>query len=231
LPDGRRAVSGSDDARLWDVSSGKELASLRPHLGGGIRALALGPDGRHVLFGTMNGAVWFARLPAVSMNDLAEDYEAAGKFDRAEPLRREVLAQQRKKSGPESTATASALARLSFTLLQQKKYADAEPLLRECLTIRTKHVPDDWRTFDTRSMLGAALSGQKKYAEAEPLLVQGYEGLKQREAKIPTGGKVCLTESLERLVGLYEAMGQKDKAAAWRKKLEEWKAGLKKPKP
>jgi len=28
--------------------------------------------------------------------------------------------------------------------------------------------------------------GQKKHAEAEPLIVSGYEGLKAREAKIPT---------------------------------------------
>ena len=116
-------------------------------------------------------------------------------------------------------------------MLQQKKYADAEPLLRECLAVRTKRMPDDWLTFNTRSMLGAALAGQKKYTDAEPLLVQGYEGMKQREAKIPTEGKVRLTEVLERLVAHYEATAQKDKAAAWRKKLEEWQAELKKPKP
>src|SRR5262249_52026322 len=118
-----------------------------------------------------------------------------------------------------------------WMLLQQKKHADAEPLLRECLAIRTKHIPDDWRTFNARSMLGASLAGQKKYAEAEPLLVQGYEGMQQREAKVPTDAKHWLTEALERLVRLYEAMGQKDKAAAWRKKLEQHKAGLKKPRP
>ena len=48
-------------------------------------------------------------------------------------------------------------------------------------------------------MLGGALLGQKKYAEAEPLLLAGYEGMKQREAKIPPEGKVRLTEALERL--------------------------------
>jgi len=34
-------------------------------------------------------------------------------------------------------------------------------------------------------MLGGSLLGQKKYAEAEPLLLSGYEGMKQREVKIP----------------------------------------------
>jgi len=34
-------------------------------------------------------------------------------------------------------------------------------------------------------MLGEALLLQKKYTEAEPLLLQGYEGMKLREAMIP----------------------------------------------
>ena len=62
--------------------------------------------------------------------------------------------------------------------------------------------------------------GQKKYAEAEPLLLAGYEGMKQREAKIPPQGKVRLTEALERLVQVDEALEKKDEAAKWRKELE-----------
>jgi hypothetical protein len=62
---------------------------------------------------------------------------------------------------------------------------EAEPLLRECLTIRAKTQPDAWLTYKTKSMLGAALLGQKKYADAEPLLLSGYEGMKMHESKIP----------------------------------------------
>jgi hypothetical protein len=67
--------------------------------------------------------------------------------------------------------------------------------------------------------LGGALLGQQKYAEAEPLLLQGYEGMKQREATIPTQGKQRLPEAAERLVALYEATGRADEARAWRAKL------------
>ena len=81
-------------------------------------------------------------------------------------------------------------------------------------------------------MLGEALVGQKQYAAAEPLLVQGYEGMKQREAKMPPQAKdLRLREALERLVQLYGACGKKDKAAEWRKKLEEAKAATKNAKP
>ena len=107
-----------------------------------------------------------------------------------------------------------------MNLLQQKKHANAEQVLRECLPIREKAEPDAWLTFNTRSMLGGALLGQQKYAEAEPLLLQGYDGLKQRQDKIPPAGHVRLTEAMERLVRLYDAWGKKDQADRWRKELE-----------
>src|SRR5262249_13840773 len=117
--------------------------------------------------------------------------------------------------------TAGLMAQLGLNLLAQKKYADAEKTLRDCLAIREKKQPDDWSTFNTKSMLGAALLGQKKYADAEPLLQSGYAGLKQRQDKIPeVVRKVRLTEALERLVQLYEATDNPDEAAKWRKELE-----------
>ena len=81
------------------------------------------------------------------------------------------------------------LAQIGMGLLEQKKWAEAEPLLRECLAIREKTQPDSWVTFNTKSMLGGALLGQKKYAEAEPLLLAGYEGMKKREKTIPPQGR------------------------------------------
>jgi hypothetical protein len=133
---------------------------------------------------------------------------------------------QRKVAGPEAPATTGALAALGLNLLNQEKWGDAEPILRECLEIRQKKAPDDWRTPNTRSMLGAALLGQKKYADAEPLLKEGYEGLQKHVAEIPPQGKVRLTEALERLVRLYVATDRKDEAAALRQKLEEAKKAM-----
>jgi tetratricopeptide (TPR) repeat protein len=112
------------------------------------------------------------------------------------------------------------LATLATFQLAQKKYVEAEPVLRECLAIRTELAPDAWNRFNTQSWLGEALLGQKKYAEAEPLLTAGYEGLKQREATIPLESMSRLPMALERLVLLYEAWGKPDEAAKWRHELE-----------
>ena len=89
-------------------------------------------------------------------------------------------------------------------------------LLRNCLTTREGAMPDSWLTFHSKSLLGGALLGQKKYADAEPLLLAGYEGMKRREKTIPEQGKIRLTEAVDRLVRLYEAMDKKDEVKKWR---------------
>jgi len=66
--------------------------------------------------------------------------------------------------------------------------------LKECLAIREKKEPNNWRTFNTKSMLGGALLGQKNYADAEPLLLAGYEGMKQQEKTIPTQANTPSTD-------------------------------------
>jgi tetratricopeptide (TPR) repeat protein len=165
------------------------------------------------------------------MDNLAGAYELAQTFTKAELLRRDLLTANRKRWGPDHANTASALVGLGAVLVHQKKYTDAEAPLRECIDLRVKLEPKSWLTFNSKMWLGAALLGQQKYAEAEPLLVQGYEGMKQREAKIPAQAKVRLTEALERLVQLYDATGQKDKADEWRKQLEQTKAAAKPPAP
>jgi tetratricopeptide (TPR) repeat protein len=137
----------------------------------------------------------------------------------AEPILRECLAIYEKRD-PNGERTRHARRMIGEALLGQAKYADAAPLLRQSLAIQEEKEPDAWQTFRDRSRLGEAIRGQGQYAEAEPLLVQGYQGMKEREAKIPPRGKVRLTEALERLVRLYEDWNRPAEAARWREKLE-----------
>jgi hypothetical protein len=131
----------------------------------------------------------------------------------------DILAGARKTAPKDSPQLAVVLAQSGLTLLQVQAYAEAEPLFRECLAIREKTQPDDWSTFNTRSQLGDSLVNQGKFAEAEPLLLQGYEGLKAREAEIPAPRKNSLAEAAERVVKLYEEWGKPDEATTWKAKL------------
>jgi hypothetical protein len=52
-------------------------------------------------------------------------------------------------------------------------------------------------------MLGGSLAGQEKFADAEPLLLlQGYQGLKEREAALPPQDKIRVKKAMDRLVEL-----------------------------
>jgi tetratricopeptide (TPR) repeat protein len=160
---------------------------------------------------------------------LLDAYAKAGRSAEAAKLVREIVADARKTAPKGSPQLAGALAQSAAALLQLKSYAEAEPLLRECLAIREKTQPDLWSTFNTKSLLGGALLGQKKYADAKPLLAAGYEGMKQGEATIPPVARDRLAEAFDRLVLLYQSTGKPDEAARWRAELEARKAAGQSP--
>jgi non-specific serine/threonine protein kinase/serine/threonine-protein kinase len=154
-----------------------------------------------------------------TMSFLALLYRDHGKPDQAEPLYAEVLTGYRRQYGPSSLAVIGPLASLGDTLLQQRKYAEAEPLLRECLAICEQKLPNSVLRFRAQGLLGASLAGQQKYAEAEPLLLGAYAGLRPGGSRWPG----WVQEAFDRVVRFYKDWGQPEKAAAWRaERLAEW---------
>ncbi|HEV3022714.1 MAG TPA: tetratricopeptide repeat protein, partial [Pirellulales bacterium] len=150
---------------------------------------------------------------------LTQAYDLAAQFAKAEPILRQRLAEDTRRFGADGPQTAETMGDLGLNLLKQQRWADAEPILRECLGIRSRKEPDAWTTFSTESLLGMALLGQQKYAEAETLSLSGYEGMKARENTIPPEAKIRVTRTVQRLVVLYTATGQQEKADEWRAKL------------
>jgi serine/threonine protein kinase/tetratricopeptide (TPR) repeat protein len=168
---------------------------------------------------------------------LTEAYNVVGQPDRSLPLLEQTLAAQRVKLGPDHIETITSEYRLYTAYHDRGEHARAEPLLRDFLAAAKRqkgvdvagwlaglNLADDWSQFHAQVLIGAGLLDQNKYTEAEPLLRTGYEGLRQREARMSAAGKLRLTEALERLVQLYDAWGQKDQAETWRKQLEARKA-------
>jgi tetratricopeptide (TPR) repeat protein len=151
-----------------------------------------------------------------SVLELSWAYQRGGHLDRAERLLRDALDGLRAKKAPKSGFTGNVLVRLGEVMLLKKHGTEAEALLRECLALRMEIMPEDWRRFSAMSLLGGSLLAQGKYAEAEPMLLQGYEGLKQRAAAT---NKSNQADAAGRIVRLYEATGQPDKAREWREKL------------
>jgi tetratricopeptide (TPR) repeat protein len=134
----------------------------------------------------------------------------------AEAVTREAVAIYRTAGETASVDYASALSNLGLLLLRQGKYADAEPVLRECLTIREKTTAGSWTRFNTTSQLGESLLGQGRYAESEPLLRAGYEGIKARQTGLSVLDRARFAEAADRLARLCAATGRPAEAATWR---------------
>jgi tetratricopeptide (TPR) repeat protein len=183
--------------------------------------------------GDLDRALPLLRETATALEERKFEHRVAGRIvntftglleqlkllDEAEAWRRKWLAVVKGSAGVDSRPYVDELGALGANLLQQGKWADAEPALRESLTVREKKDPNGWETYLTRSLLGGALSGRKNYTEAEPLLIQGYEGVRAREGQIPPPDRYRVTEAGERIVRLYEAQGRAEEAAEWRAKL------------
>jgi eukaryotic-like serine/threonine-protein kinase len=160
------------------------------------------------------------------IDNLINCYEQQKQFDQAEVWRRKWLAVVKERTGADSLPYAGELTSLGLNLLRQKKWADAEPVLRECLALRESKQPDAWTTFNTRSLLGGALLGLAQSAskeqertrlltDAEPLLLKGYEGMKAREKTIPVQGMIRVPEAIDRLIELYTATNKPDEVKKW----------------
>ncbi|MCI0460669.1 MAG: serine/threonine-protein kinase [Gemmataceae bacterium] len=217
LEDSRKLLTEDHPGTLWVMYRMAGMYRLQGNLDRAEELYSRAAEGQSRVEGPDAQATGFTRF------ELWELYSSRKKHTQADELMNKHLDELRSKAGADSIPYGNALALFGLGLLQQGRPMVAEPILRECLVIRTNKQPDVWTTFNAQSMLGGALLGQKKYAEAEPLLLAGYEGMKQREDKIPPQSKVRLTQALERLVQLNEATDKKDQADEWRKKLEESK--------
>jgi serine/threonine protein kinase/tetratricopeptide (TPR) repeat protein len=146
--------------------------------------------------------------------------QQAGKLDQGERLLREALDISRKRVDvTRRLQTANAQGWLARNLLLQNRYVEAETHARDALEYFEKQKRNNPRRFYWMSLLGEILVAQKKYEEAEPLLLQGYEGMKQREFILPASEKLRLPELIERVCRYYELTMQAEKARVWREKL------------
>jgi eukaryotic-like serine/threonine-protein kinase len=154
------------------------------------------------------------------IRNLANCVRDLGETDRAMGLYQEYVDRFAAKDGKDSLAYADALIYLGFNQVKLKRWTDAEPVLRNCLELRIKHLKDDsWQVASTKSLLGAALVGLKKMEEAEPLLIAGYTGQKDKEADIPVTGRVGIGQALDRLIDFYEkrnADGDAEQLIKWK---------------
>jgi tetratricopeptide (TPR) repeat protein len=159
-----------------------------------------------------------------NLSNLGWAYLDQGDIVRADSLCDLALQAMRRNPAFNPVASPRITANLGAVRFAQQNYADAETLLWEGLRLAEKHDSDAGYRFYLMNLLGASLAAQKNYADAEPLLLQSCEGLQQRQASLPPylNAPRRITESLERLVQLYDAWDNPAQAAEWKQKLAEF---------
>jgi hypothetical protein len=176
-----------------------------------LKKATLGPNHTDTLFTMLN---------------CARAYQRAGKLDEADRLLSDLLARRSKrKDSIGEVQTARVLEFLSINALLQDRNTEAEERARASLALYEKNEntlcdDDDLRRFYVMNLLGGILLAQKQYAEAEPPLLQGYEGMKQREWVITAPWRYRLTEAGERVVRYYEETNQPEQARAWQERIK-----------
>ena len=152
----------------------------------------------------------------LEMGSLARVYQRAGRLDEADRLLNEILEVCRKRdNNPRGRIdTADILGSRGRGLLLRQKFDQAEPLIREAVTIFQKYRPNQVKCYYWMSLLGEVLLGQHKYDEAEQFLLKGFEGSKRLEH-----GRRYVTEAGERVVRYYEITNQPEMARVWRDRL------------
>jgi serine/threonine-protein kinase len=112
--------------------------------------------------------------------------------------------------------TGVALANLASVYMRQEDHARAEPLFRQAIRIyEEKLAPDHLNTGIARIKLGRVLLRQDRVEEAERETMSGYRILTgQADPSVS-----FLRTAREDLVAIYEALGQPERAAAFRAEL------------
>jgi tetratricopeptide (TPR) repeat protein len=160
---------------------------------------------------------------ATTLNTLSRVLAEQGRYDQAAAALEGALEIARPALGRDHQLVAIYALNLARIELGRKRPAIAEALAREGLRIRAlapdlvpnrrrTFLEDDWRVGGAKSLLGAALAALGHSAEAEATLLDALHDLQAT----PSPSRRDISETLVRLIRLYDAQGLADRAAAYR---------------
>ncbi len=144
--------------------------------------------------------------------NLAHSLRANGRIEEADALIQKVLDKARKKLGERSDAVGRALKVQGEVLCEKGDFSAAARRFEQAIDVFNEEEPRAaYGVIATRAEAGSCLVRQKRFAEAEPLLLNYLRAAKEGDKPDGTA----------RLYILYTAWGRTDKAAAYRKIIEE----------
>jgi serine/threonine-protein kinase len=157
------------------------------------------------------GGEGYAQL--ITLNNLANVLREKGNYAEAGTLHRQALIMRRKLLGDEHPSVGANLHDLAVLSYLEGEYVEAEKIERQAIDIFQKSLePNHWRIQRCRIHFGACLIKLKLYREAEEQLLHAYAGLKTTRGE----QNEFTRQTVSRLIELYEAWDQPEKAKPYR---------------
>ena len=136
---------------------------------------------------------------------------------------RENVEQTRATTPADDLRVAEALMKYATALLENDQAKEAEPVLRECLSIREKALKrNDRRITAARGVLGECLTKLAQFTEAEALLIELADAMSENLV-VSDSDKAG---AVHRVVDLYEAWNTVAPRQGYDAKADEWRAKL-----
>jgi eukaryotic-like serine/threonine-protein kinase len=162
-------------------------------------------------------------IVATTLNSLSRVLVEQGRYDEAAAALQSALDIARPALGRDHQLVAIYTINFASLQLARNDPAAAEALAREGLRVRAlapglvpsrrrTFIEDDWSVAATKSLRGAALVALGRFPEAETTLLDALHDLKAT----PTASRRDVTNTVARLIELYEAWGTPERAATYR---------------
>ncbi len=149
-----------------------------------------------------------------------------GDLAESKSLLLDALATGREFLGKEHPTYANYRVSLARLLLAEGDAEGAESIARSAhSTLHRRMSADHRQTQHAQSVLGASLARQGRFQKAEPLLTESHRWLSERLSP----RTVAARDALLRVIELYDAWGQLDKATAYRGLLDAHSKGVVEP--
>ena len=105
---------------------------------------------------------------------------------------------------------------IGTALAGQRKFADAEEILVQCLQAQRAAKVNEFRQATTKKWLGLTFFGLGRTNEAEQLLLEAWDAARINSGQLPDAAE---RRAVEQLMEFYAAAGKPEKVNDWRAKL------------
>lgn len=154
------------------------------------------------------------------LGNVAELYASLGQYEKAITTTKQLLETQQRVISPDSPFLANTLLQLEKFYTKNGQPTEAEKVLEQALILCEKNIPKEFCSVDPvdrLTQLATEYRDTKQYSKAEQLYSRALISRERKFGPDSTKSRMSM-ETAERLINLYRATGQNEKAGQLQKR-------------